>query len=310
MTQTITQAAATSLPLTESRNPRSVYIDRQPTRDVVKTFLNEDRAVFTAVEAAAESIAQAVDRIVASFRQGGRLIYLGAGTSGRLAVLDASECPPTFGVSPDMVTALIAGGAEAVFKAREGAEDDRDAAVNDLKAINLRPADTVVGITASGTTPYVVSGLSFAKGTGSCSILLSCNPYGRPPDVDIHINPVVGPEVITGSTRLKSGTACKLVLNMLSSISMVRVGKVYQNLMVDVRATNAKLRSRAQRIVMEGARTTPEHADACLTRAEGEAKLAIYLAKNGGTADEARQALAAAGGRLAVALGEIDADEI
>lgn len=310
MTQTTTKTAATALPLTESRNPRSVYIDRQPTREIVKTFLNEDRGVFTAVEAAADSIAQAVDRIVASFRQGGRLIYIGAGTSGRLAVLDASECPPTFGVSPDMVTALIAGGTEAVFQAKEGAEDDRDAAVNDLKAINLRPADTVVGVTASGTTPYVISGLSFAKGIGSCSVLLSCNPYGRPPEVDIHINPVVGPEVITGSTRLKSGTACKLVLNMLSSIAMVRIGKVYQNLMVDVRATNAKLRKRAQRIVMEGARTTPEHADTCLTRANGEAKLAIFLAKNGGTADEAREALAAANGRLAVALGEIDADEI
>jgi len=310
MTPSTAQTRAASLPLTESRNPRSVYIDRQPTRDVVKTFLHEDRAVFTAVEAAAESIAQAVDRIVASFRQGGRLVYIGAGTSGRLAVLDASECPPTFGVQPEMVTAVIAGGPEAILQAIEGAEDDRDAAVADLKAINLTPADTVVGITASGTTPYVISGLSFAKGVGSCTVLLSCNPYGRPPDVDIHINPVVGPEVITGSTRLKSGTACKLVLNMLSSIAMIRIGKVYQNLMVDVRATNAKLRKRAQRIVMEGARTTPEHADTCLSRANGEAKLAIYLAKNGGTADEARQALAAADGRLAVALGEIDADEI
>ncbi|HNW33875.1 MAG TPA: N-acetylmuramic acid 6-phosphate etherase, partial [Candidatus Ozemobacteraceae bacterium] len=310
MTQNTVQSAATSLSLTESRNPRSVYIDRQPTREIVRTFLNEDRSVFSAVEAAAESIAQAVDRIVASFRQGGRLIYIGAGTSGRLAVLDASECPPTFGVSPDLVTALIAGGTEAVFQAREGSEDDREAAVTDLKGVALRPIDTIVGITASGTTPYVISGLAFAKGIGSSTILLSCNPYGQRPDVDIHINPVVGPEVITGSTRLKSGTACKIVLNMLSSISMIRIGKVYQNLMVDVRATNEKLRGRARRIVMEGARTTPEHADSCLSRAGGEVKLAIYLARNGGTADEARQALAAANGRLAVALGEIDADDL
>ncbi|HEY9070409.1 MAG TPA: N-acetylmuramic acid 6-phosphate etherase [Candidatus Ozemobacteraceae bacterium] len=306
---TTPQPQTTNLPLTESRNPRTVYIDRQSTREIVKTFLHEDRAVYTAVEAVSESISQAVDRIVAAFRQDGRLIYIGAGTSGRLAVLDASECPPTFGVSPDVVVALIAGGTEAIFRAREGAEDDREAAVRDLQGIGLRPADIVVGITASGSTPYVVSGLAHAKAHGSPTVMLSCNPYGQRPDVDVHINPIVGPEVIAGSTRLKSGTACKIVLNMLSSISMIRIGKVYQNLMVDVRATNDKLRARARRIVMEGARTTPEHAESCLERADGEVKLAIYLARNGGTPDEARKALEAAKGRLAVALGEVEADE-
>jgi len=292
--------------LTETRNPRTMYIDRVSTREAVKVFIEEDRAVFKAVEACSENIAQAIELVLAGFRKGGRLIYAGAGTSGRLGVLDASECPPTFGVSPEMVMALIAGGEKAVTSAVEGAEDNVDAGRQDLEAIKFSKNDVLLGITASGTTPYVCGALDHAKSLGSSTILLTCNPYGELPKTDVLINPAVGPEVITGSTRLKSGTACKLVLNMISSISMIRMGKVFENLMVDLMATNKKLQKRAIRIVMEGARVPNYIAEARLQEAEGDVKLAIVMARRDLTVEMARQKLTEAGGILYKALGETD----
>jgi N-acetylmuramic acid 6-phosphate etherase len=295
-----------SVPLTEARNPRTVYLDRLPARDAVRLWVQEEQAVTAALSGAADSIARAVDLIAGDVRRQGRLIYLGAGTSGRLGLLDASECPPTFGVDPGLVQAVLAGGRDAMFAAREGAEDDRNAGAVDLQAIALHAPDVVVGITASGRTPYVLGGLSHARLIGCHTVLLYCNPIPPAIEVDIAINPVVGPEVLTGSTRLKSGTVCKIVLNMVSTLVMTRLGKVYQNLMIDVRATNNKLRERARRIVMEGGRVPNYQADACLEDADGEVKTAIYLARKGGTAEEARKVLAAAGGVLYRALGEDD----
>lgn len=292
--------------LTETRNPRTMYIDRVSTRDAVKIFINEDMAVFKAVEACSESIIMAVELALAGFRKKGRLIYAGAGTSGRLGVLDASECPPTFGVPPQMFTALIAGGNQAVTCAVEGAEDNADAGRQDLEAIKFCKNDVLLGITASGTTPYVTGAISHARATGAATILLTCNPYGELPKTDVLINPAVGPEVITGSTRLKSGTACKLVLNMISSISMIRMGKVFENLMVDLMATNKKLQKRAIRIVMEGGRAPNYIAEAKLLEAEGDVKLAILMARTDLPVDQARIKLGEADGILYRALGEID----
>ena len=292
--------------LTETRNPRTMYIDRVSTREAVKLFINEDMAVFKAVEACNESIAQTVELVLAAFRKGGRLIYTGAGTSGRLGVLDASECPPTFGVSPEMVMALIAGGQKAVTNAVEGAEDNVDAGRHDLESIKFSKNDILIGITASGTTPYVTGALDYAKSLGAATVLLTCNPYGELPQTDVLINPAVGPEVITGSTRLKSGTACKMVLNMISSISMIRMGKVFENLMVDLMATNIKLRKRAIRIVMEGGRVPNYIAEAKLQDADGDVKLAILMARSDLAVEQARIKLDQAGRVLYKALGEID----
>ena len=296
----------TELALTEKRNPRTIYIDRVSTRQAVKTFIEEDKAVYTAIEAVSNKIAQAVDTATLSLKKGGRIIYIGAGTSGRLGILDASECPPTFGVSPDLVIGLIAGGNKAVTHAVEGAEDNLDSARQDLEAINLTSKDFVVGITASGTTPYVVTGLNFARQKKAPTALLCCNPYGNLPEVDILIDPAVGPEVITGSTRLKSGTACKMVLNMISSLAMVKIGKVYENLMVNLQATNNKLEDRSVRIVMEGGRVPNYMAEAKLAEAEGDVKLAIMLARTDLTLEQARKKLEEAEGVLYKALGDTD----
>jgi N-acetylmuramic acid 6-phosphate etherase len=294
------------LALTEKRNPRTIYIDRVSTRQAVKTFIEEDKAVNSAVEAVSNKIAQAVDTAVLSLKKGGRIIYIGAGTSGRLGILDASECPPTFGVTPDLVVGLIAGGEKAVTRAVEGAEDNLHAARQDLESIKLTANDFVIGITASGTTPYVVTGLDFARQKHAATALLCCNPYGDLPEVDILIDPAVGPEVITGSTRLKSGTACKMVLNMISSLAMVKMGKVYENLMVNLQATNNKLEKRALRIVMEGGRVPNYMAEAKLAEANGDVKLAIMLARSELPLDQARKKLEEAEGVLYKALGDTD----
>ncbi|GAB4276201.1 MAG: N-acetylmuramic acid 6-phosphate etherase [Candidatus Rifleibacteriota bacterium] len=294
------------LPLTETRNPRTMHIDRVSTRQAVKIWINEDRVIVNALEAVADKVAQAIDLAVIALKKGGRIVYMGAGTSGRLGILDASECPPTFGVSPDRVIALIAGGEKAVTKAVEGAEDNVDAGRQDLEAINLNSNDILIGITASGTTPYVVAGLEFARQRKISTVLLCCNPYGNLPEVDVLINPAVGPEVITGSTRLKSGTVCKMVLNMISSLSMVKIGKVYENLMIDLMATNNKLRKRAIRIVMEGGRVPNYIAEAKLAEAEGNVKLAILMARTELGVDQAKQKLEEANGILYKALGETD----
>ncbi len=291
-------------PLTENRNPASTHIDRLPLESVVDIFVDQDRKVAEAVALCRASIVRAVEIIAARLQKGGRLFYLGAGTSGRLGILDASECPPTFGVSAEMVVGVIAGGEVAVTNAVEGAEDDGPAAVADLKKRGFGAHDTLVGVSASGVTPYVRAGLEYARSIAAGAILLTCNPHGPFPETDVLINPVVGPEVITGSTRLKSGTACKMVLNMLSSISMIRLGKVYQNLMVDVKATNRKLRWRSVQIVAEGAGIPFEQAEQMLTACDGEVKTAIVSSRRKMTPAEARAEITRCGGILYKALGE------
>lgn len=291
--------------LTETRNPRSLYIDRISTRDAVKIFIQEDMAIHKAIEACQANIAKAVDFAYSSLAKGGRLIYIGAGTSGRLGVLDASECPPTFGVPNNMVIGIIAGGDKALRDAIEGAEDEKEGGKRDLEKVNLTQEDTVVGITASGTTPYVVGGLEYAKNLGAKTILLCCNPYGELFDADVLIDVAVGPEVIAGSTRLKSGTACKMILNMISSIAMIKLGKVYENLMVDVKATNNKLKKRALKIVMEAGRVPNYEAEAKLVDAEDNLKIAIVMARLGVDAEKAHLLLKQANGYLYKALGEV-----
>ncbi|MBR4153457.1 MAG: N-acetylmuramic acid 6-phosphate etherase [Selenomonadaceae bacterium] len=234
---------------TEKINPATINIDKCTTFEMVKLINDEDKKVALAVESVLPEIAQAVDAIAESFNRGGRLFYIGAGTSGRLGVLDASECPPTFGVSPDMVQGLIAGGEGALIKAVEGAEDNRQLAEQDLSDKNFCAADILVGITASGRTPYVLGGVDFAKKIGAITIGVSCvENSALAKVVDIAITPVTGAEALTGSTRMKAGTATKMVLNMLTTAAMIKIGKVRGNLMVCVQATNVKLRDRIKRI--------------------------------------------------------------
>lgn len=234
---------------TEKINPATAHIDKCTTLEMVKLINDEDKKIAVAVESVLPAVAQAVDAIAESFKHGGRLFYIGAGTSGRLGVLDASECPPTFGVAPDMVQGLIAGGEGAMFKAVEGAEDNRTLAEEDLTKRKFSAADVLVGITASGRTPYVLGGIDFAKRLGAITVGVSCvENSALAQAVDIAITPVTGAEALTGSTRMKAGTATKMVLNMLTTAAMIKIGKVRGNLMVCVQATNDKLRDRAERI--------------------------------------------------------------
>ena len=289
--------------ISEERNPNTMEIDLLPTVEVLRVINREDSSVPDAVEKVIAEIARAVDRIVDAFGKGGRLIYLGAGTSGRLGVLDAAECPPTFSVPADMVVGLIAGGADALSKATEGAEDDAEAGVTALKDIGLTRRDVVVGIAVSGRTPYVVGGLTYAKTLGATTVALSCNRDAAIAHVaDISILPVVGPEVLTGSTRLKSGTAQKLVLNMLTTASMIRSGKCYQNLMVDLKPTNMKLVARAERIVTQVTGCTAEQAQEALKRTGNDVKLAILITVTGMSLSRAKAALQSAGGFLRKAI--------
>ncbi|MDH2997824.1 N-acetylmuramic acid 6-phosphate etherase [Pasteurellaceae bacterium LFhippo2] len=264
--------------ITEARNPNSMNIDSLSALEIVKVMNNEDKQVALAVEKCLPQIAQAVEKIVTAFQQGARLVYIGAGTSGRLGVLDASECPPTFGVSPEMVKGLIAGGERALRHPIEGAEDNKQAGVEDLQAINFSEKDVLVGIAASGRTPYVIGALEYAKQLGATTVSIASNPNSVMSQVaDIVIDTVVGAEVLTGSSRLKSGTAQKLVLNMLTTASMILIGKCYQNLMVDVQASNQKLVARAIRIVMQATECTKEQAEQTLAIANNNAKLAIMM---------------------------------
>lgn len=284
--------AALSHLVSEGRNPDTMDIDLQPSIEIVKRLNQQDKSVPLAVEKVLPEVAQAVDKIVEAFQVGGRLIYLGAGTSGRLGVLDASECPPTFGVSDQMVIGLIAGGQDAMFKAKEGAEDDPQLGESDLQSLNLTPDDVVVGIAASGRTPYVIGALTYANELGATTVALSCNPDSPIAEsAEIAISPVVGPEALTGSTRLKSGTAQKLVLNMLTTASMIRLGKSYQNLMVDVKATNKKLLARATRIVMQATDCDKAQATSTLEETEFDVKLAILMILTGLGIQEAREQL-------------------
>jgi N-acetylmuramic acid 6-phosphate etherase len=266
------------LPITEKRNIRSKHIDELSTQDIVDLINAEDRLVPRAVGRERKRIAAAVDLIAGRFRGGGRLFYVGAGTSGRLGVLDASECPPTFGVRPSMVQGIIAGGRRAIVRAIEGAEDHADDGAKDIDKKRVKATDVVVGLAACGMTPYVRGALKRARQIGAATIFITCAPEAvRDIAADIIINPVVGPEVITGSTRMKAGTATKLVLNTLTTGTMVKLGKVYGNLMVDLQATNEKLRDRSVRIVAEMTRLRRADAKALLARAKGKAKAAIVM---------------------------------
>jgi N-acetylmuramic acid 6-phosphate etherase len=290
---------------TEQRNPASRSLDQLPTQAILRLMNQEDRKVAISVGREIPSIARAVDAIVASIRKGGRLLYVGAGTSGRLAVLDASECPPTFGISPGMVQALIAGGRRAVTAAVEGAEDSTAQAVRDLRAKKVTRDDVVVGIAASGTTPYVLSALAFARKLGATTVAVTSNrkaPISR--DAKIVISTEVGPEVVTGSTRLKAGTSQKLVLNMLSTAAMVRLGHVYENLMIDVALTNQKLRERGLRILMEASGANASSAKHALRQSGHDLRVALTMLKSGVDAKNARVRLALANGNLRQALGE------
>lgn len=285
--------------VSEARNPATMQIDLMSTSEILAAMNSEDGKVAEAVKRELPQIAAAVDRIVEAFRAGARLIYMGAGTSGRLGVLDASECPPTFGVPEGMVIGLIAGGDRALRHPIEGAEDDRNEGKKDLDKIALTERDLVVGIAVSGRTPYVIGALEHAKALGATTVALSCNPDSTIARLaDIAISPVVGPEALTGSTRLKSGTAQKLVLNMLTTASMIRIGKTYQNLMVDVNASNEKLLARAVRIVMQATDCTPQQAEAALELTDNDVKLAILVRLTGLDVAAARNTLQSAGGFL------------
>ncbi|MPQ31278.1 N-acetylmuramic acid 6-phosphate etherase [Clostridium estertheticum] len=264
--------------ITESRNENTMNIDTVSTLEMVKIINNEDKKVAGAVEKELPKIAIAIDSIAQRMHKGGRLIYIGAGTSGRLGILDASECPPTFGIPEELVQGIIAGGKEAIFRAIEGAEDSKQIAESDLKSKGLTQNDTVVGIAASGRTPYVIGGLEYANEIGALTISVTCNANSPVSAVaKISIAPVVGAEVVTGSTRLKSGTAQKLVLNMLSTGAMIKLGKVYGNLMVDVKSTNEKLTQRAKLIVCEATGIDIEEATEVLSITDFDVKLAIFM---------------------------------
>ncbi|MBU9822860.1 N-acetylmuramic acid 6-phosphate etherase [Rahnella sp. BCC 1045] len=291
--------------VSETRNPETMNLDEMSTLELVTCFNQQDRKVPEAIQKVLPEIAKAVDSAAASFKAGGRLIYLGAGTSGRLGVLDASECPPTFGVPHGMVVGLIAGGPGAMLKAVEGAEDSKTLGVEDLKNLNLTDKDTVVGLAASGRTPYVIGALRYATDLGCATVAISCNPDSPiAREANIEISPVVGPEALTGSTRLKSGTAQKLVLNMISTGAMVKTGKVYQNLMVDVKATNVKLVDRACRIVVEATGASRADAEQALSQTGFDVKPAILMLLAGIDASEAKARLSHHNGFLRAALAE------
>lgn len=289
---------------TEAAHPGTRRLDAMSVRAILRVMNREDAGVPRAVAKVLGAIECAVARIVTGLRAGGRLFFAGAGTSGRLGVLEAAECPPTFGTEPRRIRALIAGGRGAVFRSREGAEDDRRAGAAELSRLRPRPCDTVVGIAASGVTPFVLGALAAATRARCGTVLVTCNPpppRARRPAAVV-IAPLVGPEVLAGSTRLKAGTATKLVLNMLTLVSMVRLGKVYGNRMVDLRPRSAKLRDRARRIVAEIVGVNAAAARRLLERAGGEARVAVVMGLAGTTAAEARRRLKRAGGGVRDAL--------
>jgi N-acetylmuramic acid 6-phosphate etherase len=290
--------------LTETRHPDTANIDQLSTLEMLQVINAADRLVADAVHAELPRIAQAVDGIAERLEKGGRLFYTGAGTSGRLGVLDASECPPTFNVDPKLVVGLIAGGDYALRHSIEGAEDDPQQGVEDLKEHSLAAGDTLVGIAASGRTPYVLGGIAYANQLGALTVGLSCVPGSAvESQARIAITPAVGPEVITGSTRMRAGTATKLVLNMLSTGAMIRTGMVYGNLMVNVQPTNVKLKDRAIRIIAAATGVDEEQAAALLTQA-GSVRVAIVMQKLSLPRDQALQRLDAAHGRLRMVLGD------
>ncbi len=284
--------------VTERRNPRTAAIDVASPEEIVDLINSEDQTVPAAVATQRAAIVRAIEIAEETFRHRGRLFYVGAGTSGRLGVLDAAECPPTFGTEPEMVQGIIAGGLPALTRSQEGAEDRPDGARRDIDEHGVRSTDFVIGIAASGTTPYVRSALERARELGARTAIVACSP---PPSevlgmVDVAILPITGPEVVTGSTRMKAGTATKLVLNMITTGAMIRLGKTYGNLMVDLLATNDKLKDRSERIIMEVTRVERAEARRFLDGAGGSVKTALVMQKLGATREQAESALAEAGG--------------
>lgn len=289
--------------VTESRNQNTMNIDEASTLEMVKLINNEDKTVAYAVEKELKNIAKAVDAIYAAMKKGGRLFYSGAGTSGRLGVLDASECPPTYGVSNEIVVPIIAGGDTAITTAVEDAEDSETLLTIELKARGFTCDDVLVGIAASGRTPFVIGGMKYAKDIGATVISLTCNPDSEMAAMaDIAISPVVGPEAVTGSTRMKAGTAQKFVLNMLSTATMIKLGKVYQNLMVDMMPTNLKLIEREKRIIMQATGCDYETAEEYAEASGYHAKTAIVMLLLNVSADEAKQKLEQANGHIGEAV--------
>jgi len=291
--------------ITEQRNENSLNIDSKSVEEIIEIFNTEDQKAVSAVIKEKDNIARAVRMIVESFKKGGRLFYVGAGTSGRLGVLDSAECPPTFGVDREMVQGIIAGGYEALVRSIERAEDKPEDGAFAIKDRNINSRDTVVGIASSGRTPFVMGALEEAHKLGAKTVLLQCNPLKvRMSYVDVFILPIVGPEIITGSTRLKAGTATKLILNMLSSISMIKMGKVYNNLMVDVQAWNAKLVDRSKRLIAEVGEVDHEKATELLEMAKGSAKIAIVMARRDIGYEEAVSLLRENDGSLRKVIGD------
>jgi N-acetylmuramic acid 6-phosphate etherase len=294
--------------MTEQRNPRSMNIDALSTSEILKVINSEDSTVPTAVEKEIPFIEQAVELIISALNKGGRLLFYGAGTSGRLGIIEASECPPTFGTKPEQIEGFIAGGKEAMFKAKEGAEDHEENGAKDVLAVGVNNKDLVCGIAASRRTPYVIGAVKKAKELGASTIYITCNPRKDfdIDGVDVAICPEVGPEIVTGSTRMKSGTAQKLVLNMLTTATMIRLGKVYENMMIDLQMTNKKLEERSRKIVMIIAGVSYDEANQYLKEADGNVKTALVMIKAGVSAEEAKNRLEKANGflREAIKIGE------
>jgi len=297
---------AESIPLTEQENPRTEQISSLSTAEIIRLMNDEDTRVAEAVREVLPHVAQAVDGIVERIQHGGRLFYIGTGTSGRLGVLDASECPPTFGVSPNMVQAVIAGGYEACYRAVEASEDDALAGARDLEERGFAKSDSLVGIAASGRTPYTVGAVEYARGIGALTIAITCVPQSAiTKAAEISIVPLVGPEVIAGSTRMKAGTAQKLVLNMLSTATMIRLGYVTGNRMTNVQTRNVKLHARAIRILQAEAGLGEQQAQSVLNEADGQLPLALVMSKSGRAREEAEAALAESQGVVSVAIDSL-----
>ena len=291
--------------VTESRNKNTMQLDMMTPLEIASVMNREDKNVVAAVEKVLPQVAQAIEWCTATFKEKGRIIYMGAGTSGRLGLLDAVECPPTFGVPPEMVVGLLAGGYKAFVKAVEGAEDSKTLGQSDLEAIHVTKKDVIIGLAASGRTPYVIYGLRYARSIGCKTVAIACNSnslIGQ--EAELAIEPVVGAEILTGSTRLKSGTAQKMVLNMISTGSMVGIGKAYENLMVDLMQTNEKLASRAENIVMTATGCERNAARTALDSVGGSVKTAVAVILLGCSVEEAQKALAKNGGHIRKILPE------
>ncbi len=297
----MTESRKTGHLLTEKINPRTLHLDKCSPLEVVELILQEDRAIVEAVHKQKDSIAKAIELVVGKLKLGGRLFFIGAGTSGRLGVIEAAECPPTFGTDPSLIQAFIAGGRDAIWQSIEGAEDSRTEAEGFLTEAGLSKDDTVIGIAASASTPFVEGGLQYAKNLGSGSVLVTCNPVNSS-IAEVTIELLVGPEVVVGSTRMKAGTVTKMVLNMITTASMVQLGKTYGNLMVDVQPKSAKLRDRAKRIVMHIAEVNEEKAQELLEQSAWNVKASIVMEKKGLGLKDSKELLEKSNGFLREAL--------